>query len=236
MSIEQLANAVEIAVNRLPHMESLYIQAKDQAKKMQCTIQRLASDIRAFELKISILDKIAFSIEQDYRRKHQEIQELIAQKYRIEKWIANILNGEGYSNLKQILKENVKVILSENKKLISISFVALIQTLKTDPQMVKLIQNIPCVNDGKNDDNSNNITKYLEFNKESILELIEKNYESLVEALTNNAIASAAASSFNPTLSLPQSSSTFSNLSTQSDTYTIEESEIYDNTKGDIAD
>ena len=32
MSIEQVVNAVEIAVDRLPHMESLYGQAKDESR------------------------------------------------------------------------------------------------------------------------------------------------------------------------------------------------------------
>jgi hypothetical protein len=49
MSIEQVVNVVEIAIHKLPHMESLYIQAKDQAKKMQRIIQRLANDIAAKE-------------------------------------------------------------------------------------------------------------------------------------------------------------------------------------------
>jgi hypothetical protein len=51
-------NAVDIAVNRLPHMESLYKKAKDQAENMQRAIQRLVNDIRALEYKISILDKL----------------------------------------------------------------------------------------------------------------------------------------------------------------------------------
>ena len=51
--------------------------------------------------------------------------------------------GEGVSKLKHIIKENVKAALSDNKKLISISFVAIIQTIKADPQTVKLIQNMP---------------------------------------------------------------------------------------------
>ena len=57
--------------------------------------------------------------------------------------------------------------------------------------MVKLIQNMPSVNDGEQhkDDNNNNITKYLESNRDSILGLAKKNYENLVEALTNNTIA-----------------------------------------------
>jgi len=179
MSIEQVANAVDIAIHKLPYMESLYRQAKDQAENMQRTIQRLASDIAALQCKISLLDKTAFSIEQDCRRKHQEIQELIAQKARIERFIANISNGEDYSKVRQIVKETIKAVLSENKKLISISFVALIQTIKADPQMVKLIQNMPSVNDGEQNDNNNNVIKYLEANKDSLLDFAKKNYENL---------------------------------------------------------
>jgi hypothetical protein len=123
--------------------------------------------------------------------------------------IANILNGEGYSKQKAIVKEIVKAVLSEKRALISISFAAVILTLKNDLQMVKLIYNIPRVNDGKQrKDNDIDVTKYLEFNKDSTLNLTEKHYESLVEALTNNAIA-AAVSSSSSTLLLPQSSSTF---------------------------
>jgi hypothetical protein len=61
--------------------------------------------------------------------------------------IANILNGEVYSKLRQIVKENVKTVLSDNKILVSASFAAIIHTLKTDLQMVKLIQNITGAND-----------------------------------------------------------------------------------------
>jgi transposase len=74
MTIEQVVNAVDIAIHKLPHMESLYKQAKDQAENMQRTIQRLANDIRALERKISLLDKIAFSSEQDCKRREQQLQ------------------------------------------------------------------------------------------------------------------------------------------------------------------
>jgi hypothetical protein len=145
------------------------------------------------------------------------------------------LNREGYTKLKAIVKENVKGVLLENKKLISVSFAALIQTLKNDPQMVKLIYNISSSpNNGKQgQDNNNNITNYLEVNKNSILDFAEKNYQNLVEVLTNDSISGVAASSLsNPASSLPQSSlSTFPNLSTQSDTYRIEESKVYHNSK-----
>ena len=49
MSIEQVANIVDTAIHKLPYMESLYGQAKDQAEKMQRTRQGLANDVRALE-------------------------------------------------------------------------------------------------------------------------------------------------------------------------------------------
>jgi len=149
MSIEQVVNSVEIAIHKLPYMETLYRQAKDEAEKMQRTIQRLANDIAGLEHKISILDKTAFSCEQERMRTEQRVQGLTDKKDKFEKLIANIINGEDYSKIKQVAKESVKAVLSYNKILISVSFVALIQTLKDDPQMVKLIHNIPSVNDGE---------------------------------------------------------------------------------------
>ena len=202
---------------------------------MQLTIQRLGSDIAAKKYKISILDATAFSFEQECRRKEQQIQELTAEKDRIENLIAHILNNdnEGYSKLQHIIKENVKAALSEKRVLISISFAAVILTLKNDLQMVKLIYSIPRANDGEQcKDSDINVTKHLESSKDSILHLIEKNYENLVEELAKNVISSLVAdSSSNPKLSC-----TFPNLLNQSDTYRIEEAEIYHNSEDDISD
>jgi hypothetical protein len=214
-------------------MDNLYQQAKDEAENMQRTVQRLANDIRALEYKISILDNTAFSSEQECKRTEQRVQGLTHKKDKLEKLIANILNGQGYLKLKQIVKENVKAVLSDNKILISISFVALIQALKADPQMIKLIQNMPSANYGEQYKDNNNITKYLEYNKDRILNICERNYENLVEALTNNAIDIAASSPSNPASSLPQSSSTFPNLSNQSNIYRIEEPDNGKNKQGE---
>jgi hypothetical protein len=84
----------------------------------------------------SLLNKIA--------REQKKKSKNFDKKGRLEKLIANILNSdnEGYSKLKEIVKENVKVVLSHNRRLISVSYVALIQTLKADPEMIKLIHSI----------------------------------------------------------------------------------------------
>ncbi len=180
---------------------------------------------------------IVFSCEQDCRRTKQQVQELTDKKEKLEKLIMNILNGEDYSKIKEIVKEYVKAILSEKRVLILISFAAVIQTLKADTQMINLIQNITSANDGEqHKDNHINITQYFESNKDRILNLVEKNYENLVEVLTNDAIKTAAVSSSNPTLSLPQSY-TFRDSFDQRDIYGIEKSEsFHHNGKGDIAD
>jgi hypothetical protein len=45
MSIEQVANVIDISIHKLPYIENLYQQAKDQAENMQRTVQRLENDI-----------------------------------------------------------------------------------------------------------------------------------------------------------------------------------------------
>jgi predicted HTH domain antitoxin len=225
MNISQITNIVEIAIHKLPFMETLYGQAKDQAEKMQCTIQRLANDIESLKYKLSILDKAALCSEQECWRTKQQLQELTAKKDRLEKWIANISNND---DLKQIVKENVKAALSENKQVISVAFTALLQTLTSDPKMINIIYRILAANGGEQKDNNDNAIKYLEYNKGSIQDLAEKHYENVIDVLASNAITNASS---NPTLSLPSSSFTFPNLANQG-----VPSEIYHNNKGDIAD
>jgi hypothetical protein len=74
--------------------------------------------------------------------------------------------------------------------------------------MANLDYTIPTTNDGEqHKDVNNNIKKYLEFNKDSLSDLPQRNYEKLIEALTNDSNSNAAASSSNPSLSQPRSSS-----------------------------
>ena len=62
---------------------------------MQRMIGRLANDIEERKNKISFLDKIAFSCEQECKRTEQQVHELTAQKSRLEKFIANIFKWRG---------------------------------------------------------------------------------------------------------------------------------------------
>ncbi len=81
MSVEQVVNAVYAAIHKLPYIENLYEQVKEQAERMQRTRQGLVNDIQALEYKISLLDKTAFSSDQECKKTEQRVQEL---KKRIE--------------------------------------------------------------------------------------------------------------------------------------------------------
>ena len=61
MSIEQVASTVYAAIHKLPYIENLYEQVKEQVEKMQCTRQGLANDIEERKKKISLLD-ISYSL------------------------------------------------------------------------------------------------------------------------------------------------------------------------------
>jgi len=61
-------------------MDSLYEQVKDQVDKMQRTRQGLVDDIADLERKLSVLDKTAFSTEQEGMRIEQRVQGLSDKK------------------------------------------------------------------------------------------------------------------------------------------------------------
>jgi hypothetical protein len=74
MSVDQVVNFVDIAIHKLPYMESLYEQVKDQAEKMQRTIQRLVNDVGHWNVKyqywirlLSLLNKSAGENIKNYR-------------------------------------------------------------------------------------------------------------------------------------------------------------------------
>ena len=80
MSIEQVANAVDNAIHKVPHIESLYRQIKDEGDKIQYNRQGLVADIEARKNKISILNKTAFFSEQDCKRTEHRVQELLLKR------------------------------------------------------------------------------------------------------------------------------------------------------------
>ena len=80
MSIEQVANVVEIAIHKLPYMESLYKQVNDEVDKLQYAKQVLVNDIQALKYKISLLNKTPFTSEQDCKKTEQRVKNLLIKR------------------------------------------------------------------------------------------------------------------------------------------------------------
>jgi hypothetical protein len=74
MSREQVVNAGDISIHKLPHMDNLYRQVKDEVDNLHRIRHGLINDIAARKNKILVLDKIAFSSEQECKRKEQRVQ------------------------------------------------------------------------------------------------------------------------------------------------------------------
>jgi hypothetical protein len=84
MSIEQVANVIEIAIDKLPYMESLYEQVKDQVDKMQRTIQRLENYSHTLNDEIASARALLNSYHVLCERKRQEAENLNNEISRLE--------------------------------------------------------------------------------------------------------------------------------------------------------
>jgi hypothetical protein len=73
MSIEQIVNAVDIAIHRLPYMENLYKQIKEEVEKMHLIRQRMTGEIETLKNQISILEEILSNDIRDFKNDKAKI-------------------------------------------------------------------------------------------------------------------------------------------------------------------
>ena len=95
----------------------------------------------------------------------------------------------------------------------SVAYLALHQTLKSDPKMNNIIYQILTTNDReqyKDNNNNDSAIKYLQPNYHNLLDLAKKHYENLVETSTNNAINDSSFSSNTIPVELPVTTATSS--------------------------
>jgi chromosome segregation ATPase len=102
MSIEQVVNVTDTAVNSLPHMESLYIQAKDEVNKMQRTRQQLENYLHTLNDEIASAKALLNSYHTLCECKRQEAENLNKDISRLETVISRFkINNEEYLNQKE---------------------------------------------------------------------------------------------------------------------------------------
>jgi hypothetical protein len=229
MTIEQIGNVVDTDINRLPHMETLYEQVKDEVDKMQHTIQRLENYSHTLNDEIASAKALLSSYHTLCDRKRQESEHLNNDISRLENIISQFKNNnEEYLKIKKGVEEEVRIVLTDSKVLLQFALASIIEAIRRnyDKYNNSLVYNI-----------SSSIPAQqsplldIEGYKDMILEEANRLYDKLLKHFINSIMDNAAAF---------KRVSLQSNLSSQpnkSNTYTIEESVIHDNDndgKGDI--
>ena len=106
MSIEQVVNAVYAAVHKLPYIENLYEQVKEQVEKMQRTIQRLENYSHTLNDEIASAKALLNSYHLLCERKRQEAEYLNNEISRLEALVSRFKsNNEEYRKIKQRVEE-----------------------------------------------------------------------------------------------------------------------------------
>ena len=119
MSIAQVANVVEIAIDELPYTESLYEQVKDQVEKMQRTIQRLENYSHTLNDEIASAKALLNSYHLLCERKRKEAENLNNEISRSQALVIRFKsNNEEYYKIKQRAEKEVRSVLNDGKVLL----------------------------------------------------------------------------------------------------------------------
>ena len=134
MSIEKVANVVEIAIDKLPYMESLYEQVKDQVDKMQRTIQRLENYSHTLNDEIASAKDLLNSYHVLCEHKRQEAEDLNNEISRLEALVSRFKsNNEEYLKINQRVQEEVRSVLTDGKVLLQFALASVIEAIRRNP-------------------------------------------------------------------------------------------------------
>ena len=231
MSIEQVDNAVDIAANKLPYMESLYGQVKEQVDKMQYKIQRSEKDLNTLNDEIASAKALLNSYHTLCERKRQEAENLNKHISRLETVISRFKNNnEEYLKIEKTVEEEVSKFLTDGKVLLQFALESVIEAIRRNPDKYN---DLGC--------NTSSTTALpaqqspswnAESYKDVILGEANRLYDRLLNHFTNSIMNNAVSiSSSNSSLS-----SIFQTLSNQHDMDRMDKSESFPNSKGDVAD
>jgi hypothetical protein len=234
MSIENVVNAVDIDIHKLPYMESLYRQAKDEVDKMQRTRQETENYLHTLNDEIASSKELLQSCRISCQHKRQEAENLNNEISRLESVVTRFKsNNEEYLKIQKMVEE-VSKFLADGKVLLQFALASIIEAIRRNPDKYNNLLVCNISSSSTSTPAQDSLVSPIEAYKDLILDEAKRLYDKLLNHFTNSIIDNAAGASSSS--SDPILSSTFPNLSNQSYTYRIEESEGFHNSKGDIAD
>ena len=134
MSIDQVANAVDIAIHKLPYMETLYRQVKDEVDKMQRTRQEMENNLHTLNDEIASAKALLNSYYTLCERKREEAENLNNERSRLEALVSRFKsNDEEYLKINQRVQEEVRNVLTGGKVLLQFALAAILEAFRRNP-------------------------------------------------------------------------------------------------------
>src|SRR5919112_518954 len=192
MSIDNVVNAVDIAIHKLPYMESLYGQVKEQVDKMQYKIQGSNKDLNTLNDEIASAKVLLNSYHMLCERKRQD---------------------EEYLKITKGAEEEVRNILTDGKVLLQFALASIIEAMRRNPDKYN---NLLVSNTSSSTPAQHLLLSHIEYYKDIILDEANRLYDMLLKYLTNSIMDNIAGASPSSNSSF---SSTFPRPSNQSNTY-----------------
>jgi len=189
MSIQQVANAVDIAIHKLPYMEGLYKQLKDEVDKMQRTRQQLENYLHKLKEEIASAKSLLNSYHTLCERKRQELENINSEASRIVTLVNRFKNNnEEYPKIENIVEEKVKSVLTDNKQILQFALASVIEAIRRNPDKYNslifndtsassTLTSIPA---------QGSILSHIEDYRDMILEEAKRLYDSLLHHFTNS--------------------------------------------------
>jgi hypothetical protein len=134
MTIDQVVNAVDIAIHKLPYMESLYEQLNEQVDNTQRTRQQSENYLHNLKEEIASSKELLKSYTNSCERKRQEAKTLNNDISRLETVISRFKsNNEEYLKIEKTVEQKVKSVLTDNKQILQFALASVIEAIRRNP-------------------------------------------------------------------------------------------------------
>jgi hypothetical protein len=209
MGIKQVVNLLAIANNDLPAIEKQFKRLRNNTNMLQ--FQKRIDERNLYQLnnKIASTTKLLNSFRISCIRERRQIENLYNEKASIENLVTHFKNNnEEYLKIKQAAFEEVKSVLTDDKLLLKFATLAVIESLRSNPELYNLViydsSNNTTISYGSNYPSlmlSGRQQQQQSFNDSYtalILEESEKLYNKLTTELTSKIMAAAIKTSSLP--------------------------------------
>jgi hypothetical protein len=197
MTIEQIVNVVETAIDKLPYMESLYEQVKEQVDKMQYKIQGSNKDLNTLNDEIASAKALLNSYYMLCERKRQEAEQLNNYISRLETVVIRFKNNNDkeYLKIKKTVEEEVNKFLTDGKVFLQFALASVIESIRRNTEKYNNLLVSNTSESSTSTPAQGSLLLHIEDYRDMILEEANRLYDNLLHHFTNSIMDNAAGAS-----------------------------------------